>query len=272
MAQRAADKRAENQARYNKHNKERSEKRKIANLLTGLTEDQGRGLVSNIKRKTGGDDDVDNSKKVWTFLTCVCFSSDLLSKPLLPINIETNIPHISLPIGSSTMITKLYLPVIYDTAAVLCVRAAEYHLALANKYPEIVKSLVWAKDNFTPLTLSGVVNENTKQDESKNNPVTLLKAVIEYNMPIKTKQGHATSFKVALVAGVGVNTIMGMSMIRPGKFTLDIEDDVVTSGVLDCSPLPVTYKSVQRTMPNFNNNDGYSTVLSTTNKNNENMK
>ena len=102
--------------------------------------------------------------------------------------------------------------------------------------------------------------------------MTLLKALIEYNMPIKTKQGHATSFKVALGAGVGVNTIMGMSMICPGKFTLNVEDDVVTSGVLDCSPFPVTYKSVQRTMPNFNNNEGDSTVLCTANQNNENVK
>jgi hypothetical protein len=135
-----------------------------------------------------------------------------------------------------------------------------------------VKSLVWTKDNFTPLSLSGVVNDKTKQDKIKEKLVTLLKAVIEYNMPIKTTQGHATSFKVALGEGVGVNTIMGMSMIRPGKFTLDVEDDVVTSGVLDCSPFPVTYKSVQRTMPNFDNSDKNSTVLSTVNKNDENVK
>ena len=70
VAQRAADKRAEYQARYNKRNKVRSEKRNIANLLTGLTEDQVRSLVSNIKRKTENNGDEDNSKKVWTFLTC----------------------------------------------------------------------------------------------------------------------------------------------------------------------------------------------------------
>ena len=51
-------------------------------------------------------------------------------------------------------------------------------------------------------------------------------------------------------------------MIRPGKFSLDFDDNVVTSGVLDCEPFPVTYKSVQKSMPNFNNNDGDSTVLS----------
>ena len=91
----------------------------------------------------------------------------------------------------------------------------------------------------------------------------MLKVVIEYHMPLKTKQGHATSFKVALGDGVGVNTILGMSMIRAAKLNLDMEDNIVTSGILDCAPFPVMYKSVQKSMPNFSNNAGESTVLST---------
>ena len=115
---------------------------KIATLLSGLGEEQIKTLVSNIKRKTPGTD-FDVNDKVWTFLMCVCFWSNMQSKPLLPINVETNIPHISLPIGLDNMKMKLFLPVIFDTAAVVCVGSFDYHLALANKYPQVVNTLLW---------------------------------------------------------------------------------------------------------------------------------
>ena len=69
--------------------------------------------------------------------------------------------------------------------------------------------------------------------------VRMLKAVIKYHMPLKTKQGHATSFKVALGDGVGVNTILGMSIICADKLNLDMEDNIATSGISDCPPFPV---------------------------------
>ena len=89
-------------------------------LLTGFSEDKVRAMVANHKRKPDDKDD-DSAHKVWTFLICVCLSANMNSKPLLPINIETNIPHIRLPIGLSDYIIKLYLPVTFDTAAVVFV-------------------------------------------------------------------------------------------------------------------------------------------------------
>ena len=68
----------------------------------------------------------------------------------------------------------------------------------------------------------------------------MLKAVIKYHIPHKTKQGNVTCFNVALGDGVGVNMIMVMSMIRPERLNLDVIDDVVTGGILDYAPLPVT--------------------------------
>ena len=198
------------------------------------------------------------------FLICVCLSTSMNSKPLLPITIEMNIPHDSLPIGLSDLVVKLYLPVTFDTVAVVCVGSYNYHLAVTKIYPKVVKSLVWAKDQYIALTLSGVVAEEAKSTNKKK-IATMLKAVIEYHMPLKTKQGHVTLLKVALGDGVGVNTIMGMSMICPAKLNLDVVDDVVTSRILDCAPFPVTYKSVQKSMPNFNNNEGESTVLTSVN-------
>eukprot|EP00957_Ditylum_brightwellii_P158491 12064367-Ditylum_brightwellii.AAC.1 len=50
------------------------------------------------------------------------------------------------------------LSVGYDTCAVFCVCWARYHLAIAKEFPQIVKSLIWAKDDYTPITLLGIVS------------------------------------------------------------------------------------------------------------------
>ena len=258
VQKRAAAKREEYKNKFSARNRNRTDKRKISSLLSNLTKDKVKIMVLNMRKKPSV---VKDTSKVWTFIMCVCLSNGMQSKPLYPINIKTNIPHISLRVGIDTVV-KLLLPVTFNTTTVVCVGAADCHLALAKRYPQIVKSLVWAKDNFTPLTLSGVVNDETKKDDNKKRIVTMLKAVIKYHMPYKTKQGHPTLIKVALGEVVGVNTIMGMSMICPGKFNLDFDNNVVTSDVLNCEPFPVTYKSVQKLMPNFNNKNGNSTVLS----------
>ena len=59
------------------------------------------------------------------------------------------------------------------------------------------------------------------------------------------------SFKVVIGDNVAVNTLIGMSMIRPGKFSLNLEDNVIDSGVLDTEPFPVTYKQTNRSLPNL---------------------
>ncbi len=70
-------------------------------------------------------------------------------------------------------------------------------------------------------------------------------------MPHASKQGHPTSFKVAIGDNVAVNTLIGMSMIRPAKFSLDLEDDVIDSSILVAAPFPVTYEQAGRSLPNF---------------------
>lgn len=70
-------------------------------------------------------------------------------------------------------------------------------------------------------------------------------------MPCASKQGHPTSFKIAIGDNTAVNTLIGMSMICPAKFSLDLEDDVIDSGILNAEPFPVTYKQINRLLPNF---------------------
>jgi uncharacterized Zn finger protein (UPF0148 family) len=234
--------------------KKTSDKRKSSNmttvlstLLQDLDADQLRALLANKKPKTETDDST--KKDFITFATFLCLPTSLNSKPLLPISVDTNLPHFMLPIGQPS--SNFQLSVAYDTCAVLCVGWAGYHLAIAKKFPHLVKSLVWANEEYTPLTLSGVVSDDDGDKSKSEKLVTTLPAIIEYYMPHPSKQGQPTSFKVAIGDNVAVNTLIGMSMIRPAKFSLDLEDNVIDNGILDTKPFPVTYKQTTRALPNL---------------------
>jgi hypothetical protein len=185
----------------------------------------------------------------------------MASKPLLPINIDCHLPHFDLAVGQRDTASIFKLSLTFDTCAVTNIGWSNYHTAIAKKFPEIVKSLTWAKDQFTPLTLSGVVSpEDAKPDNEKRHQ-TILPAIIEYHMPYLSKSGSATSFKVAIGPNVTVNTIIGMSMIKAGKFSLNVEDNVIDLGILDTSPFTVIYKLTIHTMPNtLNSHKGKMTL------------
>ena len=143
------------------------------------------------------------------------------------------------------------MSIAYDTCAVLCVGWSGFHLAVAKQHPHLVKSLIWAKEQYTPLTLSGVVSNGEGATPQSEKLVTTLPAIIEYYMPHPSEQGHPTSFKIAIGDNMAVNTLIGMSMIRPGKFSLDLEDNVIDSGILETEPFPVIYKQTNRSLPNL---------------------
>eukprot|EP00957_Ditylum_brightwellii_P183971 14013665-Ditylum_brightwellii.AAC.1 len=127
------------------------------------------------------------------------------------------------------------LSVAYDTCAVFCVGWADYHLAIAKKFPHIVKSLTWAKDAYTPITLSGIVSPDDTE-ATKAILTTTLPAVIEYYLPMKTKSSNQASIKIAIGEKVAVNTIIGICVIKAAKWSLDLEDKVIDPGIFKTEP------------------------------------
>ena len=235
-------------SRRAKKNATKNEKRALSSLIADVPEDQIRAFVASVKKSK-----LSANGNFMAFLSLVCLNSSLNSKPLLPISVDTSLPHITLPIGPEDSKPDLALTVCYDSAAVLCVGSLAFHLAIAKKYPHVVKSLTWAGDKHTALSLTGIVSDQDKKDVKQ---VTTLNAVIEYYLKVKTDQGMNATMKVALGEGVGINTILGISMIKPAKLSLDLENEVVTPGVLKCAPFPVTFKSAIRSVPNFTDSTG----------------
>jgi hypothetical protein len=193
----------------------------------------------------------DESKTLSFLIDAICLSSLTDSKPIIPIPIDVNLPHMALTIGQSLTGPQFTLSLAYDTCIALCVGYLAFHLAVAEKLPQLVKSLIWAKDEYSPLIVSGIVSDEASEKSLK--PTSTLPAVIEYHMPYLTREGDRTSLKISLGKGVSINTNIGMSMIRPAELSLDLMDDVMEPGVLDTIPFPINYKPTIRLMPDFSN-------------------
>jgi hypothetical protein len=170
-------------------------------------------------------------------------------KPLLPISIEANLPHIALPTGQNFETSSISILLAYDACAAVNVGYLGHHLPIAEKFPQVVKSLTYAAGKYSPLVLSGIVTDT--EGKSTVKPTTTLPAIIEYWLPFRTKEGHRTMLKIALGHHVSVNTIIGMPMIKPAKLSLNLSDNVVKAGVLDTEPFPVIYRPTIRSAPDF---------------------
>jgi hypothetical protein len=212
--------------------------------IQALSADQLRSLISDSNESPTKKPKSD----IHTFSVMVLEASTGSAMPRIPITVESNLPHISLPIGHDPQ-TKFSLSVAYDTCAACNVGFAGHHLPIAERYPQLVKSLTYTANKYTPLTLSGIVHGDNKK--SSEQPSAILPIVIEYWMPFLTKEGHKTTLKIALGNEVSVNTIIGMPMIRPAKLSFDLVDNVVESGILDTEPFPVIYRPTIQSSPDF---------------------
>jgi hypothetical protein len=262
---RAAKARKDFNERLQKRKQESRKKRGVNNMLTeafgSLTGDEIRALVasSSPAKKTKNSP----SGAVQTFIVCYEVNSSV--KPMLPISIKSRLPHIVMPIGQNHAASLFSLPVAYDTCAACNVGYLGHHLPIAEKFPELVKSLVYAEDKYAPLTLSAIITENKENGVTSMKPTATLPAIVEYWPPFLMKEGHRTELKIALGKFVSVNTIIGMPMIKPAKLSLDLIDSVVESGVLDTEPFPVIYRPTIQSKPDFSKIGSNDTKLLTTN-------
>jgi hypothetical protein len=131
--------------------------------LSQLTGDQLKILMTTGTPEKKPKDDSNKTVAFWIDVSC--FLS--LAKPILPITIDVNLPHVNLAIVKATTGAQFTLSVAYDTCAAVCVGHLDFHLAIAEKLPQLVKSLVWAKGIYAPLTLSGIVSDEDSNQSVK---------------------------------------------------------------------------------------------------------
>jgi hypothetical protein len=148
--------------------------------IQALSADQLRSLISD-----GNESPTKKPKSsIHTFSIIVLEATTDQAMPRIPISVESNLPHISLPIGHDPQ-TKFLLSVAYDTCAACKVGFAGHHLPIAERYAELVKSLTYTADKYSPLTLSGIVHG--EKGRTIKQPSAILPIVIEYWMPFPRK-------------------------------------------------------------------------------------
>ena len=181
----------------------------------------------------------------------VCLTTIVLAAhgnlPQIPIQVYPTLPHINLKLGTFESPFQPSIAVIVDSGSTLCTGNSDYVMAIAKAYPQLVKGITLAADRYSPIILSGVVNDEEKQ----HNFSTTLPCVVEFHLPYMTTAGSPTSLKIACGKQVGINVLIGMSFMTAAKLIVDLNDNVVESKLLDCAPFPVIFKRPQKSLPNL---------------------
>ena len=174
----------------------------------------------------------------------------------LPIALHPNLPHIRLLLGESDAQFNPAIMGILDTGATLTIGYYAYILGICKAFPHLVKSIVWAKDRYSPIHLSGVVSKDLKNknlseiEEARLAARSTLSAVVTFHMPYFPKNNQSTSFSIAIGKDVSVNLLIGMSFIHNCQLVIDSSDSLVEAKMLDCEPFQLVYKPASRGEPN----------------------
>eukprot|EP00978_Attheya_sp_CCMP212_P030708 scaffold114010_cov35-Attheya_sp.AAC.1 len=128
---------------------------------------------------------------------------------------------------------------ILDTVAALSTGNADYHLKIAESYPQLAKSIIWAKGQYSPISLSGVIED---QDTAQQF-VTELPAVIKYHMPYHTADGSPLSLKIAIGKHVAINLILGLTFLQSTNKQIDLNDNVADCKLLSSEPFNIILMS-----------------------------
>jgi hypothetical protein len=126
---------------------------------------------------------------------------------ILPIKIHLDFPHIVIQLGSILgQSNSPSIRAIIDTAAALTTGNLHFFAKIAKAFPHTVAA-VYAPKNYAPITLSGIVEQNSASVTTK------LLVAFKFKLPYFTKEGTPTTFMVAVGPNVTVNTIFGLPFI-----------------------------------------------------------
>jgi hypothetical protein len=131
-----------------------------------------------------------------------CLTAGSPLKRMMPITIQSNLPHIALQFGPDLdMADCPQVRCAVDTCAALTTGNFHFFLALAKHYPHCLAKLLTPAD-YAPIDLSGIIQAN-------NTAVTTELIVgFQFHLPYCTSGGNFLSLLIAMGPNVLVNTII----------------------------------------------------------------
>ena len=113
------------------------------------------------------------------------------TKPQVPIAIAPTLPHFGLKFGLPESSVNTQLMLIIDTSLVLCVESVPFMLKIIENYPNLVKSIIYENNEYSPIQLLGIITDN-KFIDSTHIPKYNLFIVVELFLVYDTKNNAKT--------------------------------------------------------------------------------
>ncbi len=161
----------------------------------------------------------------------------------LPIEIHSDFPHIIIQLGA--ILGRPDSPsirAVIDTAAALTTGNLHLFAKIAKAFPHTVAA-VYATKDYTPITLSSIVEQNGESITAE------LLVAFKFKLPYFTKEGNTTTFMVVVGSNVTVNTILGLPFIKQTKIIVDAADQVAELRALDALPFSISFRRAQCHVP-----------------------
>jgi hypothetical protein len=188
------------------------------------------------RERSGG-----NSILLMIDIPCLAAGSPL--KRMMPIMIQSNLPHIALQFGPDLEMANCpQVRCAVDTCTALMTGNFHFFSALAKRYPRCLAKLL-TPANYAPIVLSGIVQAN-------DNAVTMeLEVGFQFHLPYCTSGSDSSSLLVATGPNVSVNTIIGLPFIKATGMILDFVNNVAECKHLDCPPFPMDFWHTSNHVP-----------------------
>jgi hypothetical protein len=137
-----------------------------------------------------------------------CLATGSTLKGMMPITIQSNLPHIVLQFGPDMdMAGCPAIRCAVDTCTALLTGNFHFFSAMAKHYPHCLAKLL-APANYVPIVLSGIVQTNNAT------VTTELEVGFQFHLPYRTSGGDSSSLLVATGPHVSVNIIIGLLFIK----------------------------------------------------------
>jgi hypothetical protein len=166
-----------------------------------------------------------------------------IHRPVLPVSIQSIMPHIHLQLGTDLNHSGCpSICCVVDTAAALCTGSYHFVAAITKRYPQCVTKIFLPED-YSPIILSGIIHNNADAI------TTDLAVAFQFHLPYLTKDGSTTSFVVATRPQVSINMVLGLQLIIATGMIINFVDEVVEAKRLDCPLFKIDFCCTMKTIP-----------------------
>lgn len=127
-----------------------------------------------------------------------------------------------------------------DTAAGLSTGSLKFLADFARQFPHVVAK-IYAPEDYTPITLSGIVSKDSVSF------TTDLNVGFEFHLPYVNREGNTVTIFFAAGLDVTINSVMGLPFIKAVGGIVDTVADRFEMRHLDCAPLKLMYHRTRTT-------------------------